>query len=84
MVDRKFKQRTDIMIKKIVFIIFILLFVVNISFVYAERRTALVIGNSSYKSTPLKNSVNDARDIAAMLRACGEEYLGRWKMLVTI
>ncbi|KAF0234315.1 MAG: Peptidase C14 caspase catalytic subunit [Desulfovibrionaceae bacterium] len=39
----------------------------------AERRVALVIGNSTYKVTPLKNPVNDARDIVAALKALGFE-----------
>ncbi len=39
----------------------------------AERRVALVIGNSAYKAAPLKNPVNDARDIAASLKALGFE-----------
>jgi formylglycine-generating enzyme required for sulfatase activity len=37
----------------------------------AERRTALVIGNADYKSSPLKNPVNDARDMAQVLRELG-------------
>ena len=36
-----------------------------------ERRTALVIGNSTYSSGPLKNPVNDAADMAAMLKKLG-------------
>ncbi|MDP3427334.1 MAG: caspase family protein, partial [Humidesulfovibrio sp.] len=39
----------------------------------AERRTALVIGNSAYKSAPLKNPVNDARDMASALKGLGFE-----------
>ncbi len=31
-------------------------------------KTALVIGNADYKSAPLKNPVNDARDMAVLLR----------------
>jgi uncharacterized caspase-like protein len=31
----------------------------------------LVIGNSSYQSGPLKNPVNDATDMAAMLKKLG-------------
>ncbi len=31
-----------------------------------EKRVALVIGNSSYKTSPLKNPVNDARDMAGL------------------
>lgn len=37
----------------------------------AKRRLALVIGNSSYKASPLKNPVNDARDMAAVLKKLG-------------
>jgi len=33
-----------------------------------KRRLALVIGNSAYKTAPLKNPVNDANDMAMILR----------------
>jgi len=36
-----------------------------------EQRTALIIGNSTYAEAPLKNPVNDASDIAALLREIG-------------
>lgn len=36
-----------------------------------ERRIALVIGNAAYKSSPLKNPVNDARAMAKALRSTG-------------
>jgi hypothetical protein len=36
-----------------------------------ERRVALVIGNSSYKSSPLRNPVRDARAMAQALAATG-------------
>ena len=36
-----------------------------------EQRVALVIGNSTYKSAPLKNPANDAADIAKALRGLG-------------
>ncbi len=36
-----------------------------------ERRAALVIGNSAYRSAPLRNPVNDARDMAAALARTG-------------
>jgi len=36
-----------------------------------ETRTALVIGNSAYKSAPLKNPANDARDMAQALKSLG-------------
>jgi hypothetical protein len=41
----------------------------------AERRVALVIGNSAYKDSPLLNPVNDARDMAAALRGMGFEVI---------
>jgi hypothetical protein len=37
----------------------------------AERRIALVIGNSSYAESPLANPVNDATDIANALQQMG-------------
>lgn len=43
----------------------------------AETRLALVIGNSAYKSSPLKNPVNDARAMAEGLRAVGFEVIAR-------
>ncbi|MEI6609058.1 MAG: caspase family protein, partial [Deltaproteobacteria bacterium] len=36
-----------------------------------EQRIALVIGNSTYSSAPLKNPVNDATDVAATLKSLG-------------
>lgn len=50
-----------------------LLLILSISTVYAatESRTALVIGNGAYTSSPLKNPVNDAADMAAMLKKLG-------------
>jgi len=38
-----------------------------------ERRIALIIGNKSYKTLPLKNAVNDAMDMAALLSKKGFE-----------
>ena len=37
----------------------------------AQKRIALVIGNSDYKDVPLTNPVNDAEDISAALRETG-------------
>ena len=36
-----------------------------------QRRTALIIGNANYESAPLKNPVNDARDVADTLKNLG-------------
>jgi len=33
-----------------------------------ERRTALIIGNSNYENSPLRNPINDAKDIASLLK----------------
>jgi hypothetical protein len=38
---------------------------------YSEQRVALVIGNSSYKTSPLKNPANDAADMAKKLEGLG-------------
>ena len=40
-----------------------------------EQRIALVIGNGAYAQGALTNPVNDARDIAAILRTTGFEVL---------
>lgn len=45
--------------------------------VWAEPRTALVIGNGAYRDAPLKNPVNDARDMAAKLRELGFQVIER-------
>ena len=41
------------------------------------RRVALVIGNGTYPTAPLKNPVNDARDMARTLRDLGFEVILR-------
>jgi tol-pal system protein YbgF len=38
---------------------------------YAIDRIALVIGNADYQNSPLKNSVNDAEDIALSIKGLG-------------
>jgi carboxyl-terminal processing protease len=42
-----------------------------------EHRVALVIGNSTYPSAPLKNPVNDARAISAKFKALGFDVITR-------
>ncbi len=42
-----------------------------------ENRFALVIGNSAYKTSPLKNPVNDAADMAARLKGFGFTVIER-------
>lgn len=41
------------------------------------RRVALVIGNGAYAGSPLKNPVNDAQDVANMLKRLGFEVIMR-------
>ena len=41
----------------------------------SNKRIALVVGNSTYKSRPLKNSRNDADDISRSLRSSGFEVI---------
>lgn len=55
----------------------ILLFALTISSAYSatERRTALVIGNSSYSSSPLANPVNDASVMASTLQRLGFDVI---------
>jgi Caspase domain len=38
-----------------------------------ERRVALVIGNNAYETSPLRNTLNDARDMARTLNEMGFE-----------
>jgi uncharacterized caspase-like protein len=44
------------------------------------KRMALVIGNASYATSPLRNSVNDARLVSTTLRGLGYEVLHREDM----
>ncbi|MBL7218006.1 MAG: caspase family protein [Desulfobacteraceae bacterium] len=49
----------------------IIFLIPHLSFSAQESRTALVIGNGSYESAQLRNSVNDARDMTNALRSLG-------------
>lgn len=54
----------------------LMLLVVQASAAHAEKRVALVIGNSSYAHVPaLANPRNDAADMAAMLKSLGFEVV---------
>jgi hypothetical protein len=56
-----------------IFLVLSLLALINpsLSSAATEQLIALVIGNSAYSSGPLKNPVNDATDMAAMLKKLG-------------
>ncbi len=43
----------------------------------SARRVALVIGNGAYETVPLKNPVNDASDMAQVLRTLGFDVIHR-------
>jgi hypothetical protein len=58
-----------IMGKKII-ILMILILLLPVA-LFAENRTALIIGNSGYRNAPLRNPANDAEDIAAKLEGLG-------------
>ena len=49
----------------------IFLFASSSAYSAAERRTALVIGNCTYSSSPLANPVNDTTVMAATLKRLG-------------
>jgi hypothetical protein len=54
----------------------LILLMAGISAAEAERRVALVIGNSSYEHVPvLANPSNDAADIASVLKGLGVEVV---------
>ncbi len=65
--------------------LFILMSVVfsNASFAQPkENRVALVVGNSTYKSAPLRNPTNDAKDMAAKLKGMGFTVIERSNLTV--
>lgn len=49
------------------------LLVLSFSSLEAQNRLALLIGNAAYTQSPLRNPVNDAADMATMLRRLGFE-----------
>ena len=61
----------------ILFILFSFLFSQERGFqvVRKKGRIALIIGNGSYKSSPLRNPINDAADMARVLRERGFEVI---------
>ena len=68
------------------FLRYILIFFVvfsNASFAQpTENRVALVLGNSAYKSAPLRNPTNDAKDMAAKLKGMGFTVVERNNLTV--
>lgn len=43
--------------------------------IMAERRVALVVGNSRYKNNPLDNPTNDAQDMSSTLKSLGFQVI---------
>lgn len=62
---------TPRIIKTLVLLSLLTFLIPNNTFSVQETRIALVIGNSDYKSSPLKNPVNDATDMADILKKLG-------------
>ncbi len=58
-------------------VLFLLLAMFSGSAAWSASRTALVIGNANYREKPLRNPVNDARDIAKTLRELDFEVIER-------
>ena len=50
-------------------------FVISSAYAVTERRTALVIGNSSYNTGSLRNPVNDADDMVSTLKRLGFDVI---------
>jgi uncharacterized caspase-like protein len=46
----------------------------------SENKIALVIGNGAYTNSPLKNPVNDAKDMATKLRGLGFNVIERYNL----
>jgi hypothetical protein len=59
------------------FVLFFVVWLCALGACAQDRRVALVIGNSAYKTSPLLNPVNDARAMAASLRMLGFEVITR-------
>jgi uncharacterized protein (TIGR02145 family) len=55
--------------------IFTLLIILCGSFLVAQSKIALVIGNADYKDMPLKNPQNDAYDLTVTLRSLGFDVI---------
>lgn len=60
--------------KSIAFLVAIVVFL-SVSSAVAANRAALVIGNADYTASPLANPVNDAVDMAALLRKLGFDVI---------
>ena len=65
------------------YILIVLVVFSNASFAQpTENRVALVLGNSAYKSAPLRNPTNDAKDMAAKLKGMGFTVVERNNLAV--
>jgi len=57
---------------KVLFLLLLIICIQSVSVSLAEeKRIALVIGNGAYRTSPLANPVNDAKDISGALKKCG-------------
>jgi hypothetical protein len=71
------KRKTICLVHLILCIMLLALTLPGIATPATERPTALVIGNSSYNTSSLRNPVNDANDMASALKRLGFEVILR-------
>ena len=73
---RQNEQMLQIMRKRLLFSLMVFAAAVFATVAQAERRIALVIGNSAYRNaSALPNTINDANAIAALFRSVGFEVV---------
>jgi len=69
------KRKPRCLVHLILFLMLLALSLPGITPAATERRTALVIGNSSYNTGSLRNPVNDADDMASALKRLGFDVI---------
>jgi murein DD-endopeptidase MepM/ murein hydrolase activator NlpD len=69
------KRETNYFLHLILCLMLLVLCLPGIASAAPERRIALVIGNGNYEAGPLRNPVNDATDMAAVLKHLGFEVI---------
>ena len=69
------KRKTRRLVHLILCLMLLALSLPGIAPAATERRTALVIGNSSYNAGSLRNPVNDADDMASALKRLGFDVI---------
>jgi formylglycine-generating enzyme required for sulfatase activity len=79
----RFLLQETMTFQRVLLAIFLSFGLVAVSFAQPkENRVALIVGNSAYKSAPLRNPINDAKDIAAKLKGMGFTVIERSNLSV--